>query len=95
MPGRRRNADPIDHVFARISETARSPRSARRARPVRLNFYTQWRLDKVKDTAARQKEHRARTPEEQLAELDRRLGEGAGAAKEREKLAPQESQQAS
>lgn len=45
--------------------------------------------DMSSDVLARQSARNARTPEQQLAVLDRKLGKGQGAGKERAKLAKQ------
>lgn len=43
-------------------------------------------LDKRNQAEARTEAHAKRTPEQQLAQLDARLGKGVGAARERAKL---------
>lgn len=52
----------------------------------RKNFPTR-RTARREDAQERQTERNERTPQEQLAILDRRLGKGVGATKERAKLA--------
>ena len=73
----------LDSMFARILEST-PPQSRRPAQAEPSNFHTQWKSDTLKDIAERQKERRRRTPEQQIAELDRRQ---EPAWEERKKLA--------
>tara|TARA_Y100001973_G_scaffold103441_1_gene170690 strand:- start:5420 stop:5632 length:213 start_codon:yes stop_codon:yes gene_type:complete len=47
---------------------------------------TRWRKKRQEEAEVRKAERAERTDSEQIALLDRRLGEGTGAARERERL---------
>lgn len=66
----------------KVTQTSgRSPRAAGKARPRH-----QRREERREEALDRGDLHKARTPAQQLAVLDKRLGKGKGAVKERARL---------
>ncbi len=67
------------HWFSHRNQTSTAHESTHRAREER-------RDSKIQNVQKRDKDRAQRTPQDQIGQLDKRLGFGAGAKKERSKL---------